>query len=104
VSATVIPRSLKEAVGFSPSCLKPSSSMPAHRLRDARRYRRVAPSGWVTISEGAASSTPSRKRQTPLWSASVRGEARRASNCEVDRFRAQPSGRWLASRPWQVHR
>ena len=37
VTATVMPRSLKEPVGFSPSCLRARSSWPTHAATASRR-------------------------------------------------------------------
>src|ERR1051326_2326861 len=55
VTATVLPRSLNEPVGFSPSCLK---KIPF------RSYNRVPPSVWaIALSTLGA---PSRERHTQL--------------------------------------
>ena len=48
VTPLVIPRSLNEPVGFSPSCLRYNVSTPAHAANFGVRYRFVLPSGRLT--------------------------------------------------------
>ena len=61
VTATVIPRSLKDPVGLCPSCFSSSDEIPAQRATDARESRGVLPSGWLTTaSRSMLGSTSSR--------------------------------------------
>src|SRR5688572_4016714 len=64
LTPTVMPRSLNEPVGFSPSCLNQTST-PAKSLSRLSWYRFVLPSGFETITSSGMSGISSRKRQTP---------------------------------------
>src|SRR5258706_8459897 len=80
VTATVIPRSLKEPVGFAPSSFRLIESSPHHLATRSRRTSGVFPSGWVRISSSLTSGrTSSRKRHTPDDSGTFPRVVRRAS-------------------------
>ena len=67
-TARVIPRSLKEPVGFSPSCFSQRCLDPDHFSNLSDRCKGVEPSLWVTIVESDSGIKPSLNRQTPLRS------------------------------------
>src|ERR671934_2549694 len=74
--ATVMPRSLKEPVGFIPWCLAKRLSTPAAAALRGNSYRGVLPSRRVVISPVSTGGSSSRNRQTPLWSRTSRDSRR----------------------------
>src|SRR5215475_15659131 len=78
VMPVVIPKSLKDPVGFIPRCLNDRRFILAYSADRGASQIGVLPSPIVTILASSASGRSSRKRQTPLWSM-VLGEARRPS-------------------------
>ena len=76
MTPVVMPKSLKQAVGFQPRCLKRISESPAHSAVLIPGTSGTLPSPMVTISRGAYSGRNSRKRHTPLRSRGSREQRR----------------------------
>src|SRR5262245_37265133 len=93
LSASVIPRSLNEAVGFAPSYLR-NTSHPVSSDRGSERTSGVSPSPSVTT--GVVSETGRRSRYSSITPrqvvATVTPPPRRAGRCGPPRQPAAPGG------------